>query len=293
MNNEHIPEFFLEKYSADHIIQDDKYFYFYKHISIDADNLVFGIFKNTELKYNYACNFNDPYDCLFKLELSNLDNLTKDEFESITGKSVNNAEWQLSRKFIIKKFKEMHTLLLNQEIHTLRKKVPITCFNSNPLNILMWSHYADHHKGLMLEFKISKDFSEKLCPIPVSYNNTFPIIQMSLTQLKNFSESNKSNINYDIIEKALLRKSDCWFYENEYRAFGDENDSLLIKYNPSILSSVITGTKFRSTNKYKLLKDSISLFNKTNKTNVKIYDAKLMDDRYELYVDQHPRLDKK
>jgi hypothetical protein len=293
MTTNPLPEIFAEKYSKDHLIQDDEYYYFYKHISIDADNLVFGIFNNTQLKYNYADNFNDPYDSLFKLDLINLDNLTKDDFESIIEKPVNNAEWKTGKKFIIKKFKEIYKPILKKEINTLRKKIPITCFNSNPLNILMWSHYADHHKGLMLEFKIPKDFSESLIPIPVSYNNTFPVIQMSLAELKKFTESNKNDINFDVLEKALLRKSDCWFYENEYRAFGSEDDSLLIKYNPSTLSSVITGTKFGSTNKLKLLKDTISLFNKTNKTKVKIYDAKLMDDRYELYVDQHPRLNKK
>ena len=293
MTQEIFNKYILEKYSDEYVIQDNEYFYFYKHISVDENNLVFGIFNNTELKYNYADNFNDPYDALFKLDLVNLDNLTKDEFESIIEKPVSNFEWQTGKKIIIRKFKDFYKPLINKEINTLRKKIPITCFNTNPLNILMWSHYANHHKGLMLEFRIPKDFSEKLLPIPVNYSNKFPIIQMTISQLKEISETDTSNINYDVIEKALLRKSDCWTYEKEYRAFGSEDDPLLIKYNPSILSSVIIGTKFRSTNKFKTLKDTISLFNKTNKSKVKIYEAKLMDDRYELYVDKHPRLDKK
>ena len=293
MTKDKFVDILLEKYTEDHVIQDDKYFYFYKHIALDEKNLVLGVFDNTQLKYNYADNFNDPYDALFHFELENLDNLTKEQFEDITDKPITKADWTLGKKIIIRKFEESYRPIMKSEVTKLRKKIPITCFNSNPLNILMWSHYADHHKGIMLEFKILKDFSGKLLPIPVNYLNVFPIIKMSFPALMEISSSTNASIDFELIEKALLRKSNCWEYEKEYRVFGAEKDSLLIGYDPLILSSVIIGTKFKSTNKFTLLNKSVSAFNKMNKTKVKIYETKLMEDRYELYVENHPRLDRK
>lgn len=42
-------------------------------------------------------------------------------------------------------------------IETELQKFGVTCFTENPTDILMWSHYADNHRGVCLSF----DFDEE------------------------------------------------------------------------------------------------------------------------------------
>lgn len=49
----------------------------------------------------------------------------------------------------------------------------VICFTKLPNNILMWSHYADRHRGLCLGFSIDKPLGE-LGIYPVEYSETYP-----------------------------------------------------------------------------------------------------------------------
>lgn len=87
---------------------------------------------------------------------------------------------------------------------------------------LMWSHYADSHKGIAIRYKITQETIDryndedhllKLCP--VAYNK---LIRMS------------EQIN---IDEALLTKDTCWQYEAEHRLiyFTTRNQELKIGNN--------------------------------------------------------------
>jgi hypothetical protein len=93
----------------------------------------------------------------------------------------------------------------------LLKRCGIISFSSQNENILMWSHYADSHRGVALRFRGEPDhfYSEgnQGRVIRVTYGNK--IIEKSNTV---FSDHN------GIFEK-MSRKACCWKYEQEYRVF--------------------------------------------------------------------------
>lgn len=284
------------KYEAEYVeesyknlIQDENYFYLYKHISIDPSFLVFGIFSNNQLKYNYPAYFNDPFDCLFDIKIDST-GFNKEEFERIVGDYVPDYIWTSQRKIIEKKIN--NPSLIAKHIHKLRKeKLTITCFNSNPLSILMWSHYANNHQGMLLEFKIPKSNS-LIEPIPVLYDDEYQTINTPWQKLEN--AENENEFMTMITRETIFRKSSEWSYEKEFRLVGDPSTNidfpLLQPYPPEYLSSVVMGAKLQDHTIVKKLKDEIKIFNKKHKLKIKIYKAQLKKGKYKLEVPDHPRL---
>lgn len=88
------------------------------------------------------------------------------------------------------------------------KLVGCTCFSysevSIPVNLLMWAHYAESHKGIAIQLKESSALIQNMSP--VVYRKKRPIING-----KYISESEV------IFARDLYVKSDHWKYESEYR----------------------------------------------------------------------------
>lgn len=107
---------------------------------------------------------------------------------------------------------------LETELH----KFGIISLTENPHNLLMWSHYANEHRGIVIEISNSEDtfnFSKdgmrfsgggKKKAVRVRYDNKRP------------SENIPDECIYSIFEDDFFRhialvKSDSWMYEKEHR----------------------------------------------------------------------------
>jgi len=96
----------------------------------------------------------------------------------------------------------------------------ILSLTENPFSYGMWSHYANGHKGLLIEFNVENKARpslelEKGAPLPiyrVRYvsKNTVNIGKM-LNKKDRIPES-------QFRERIFLRKTKLWKYEKEYRA---------------------------------------------------------------------------
>lgn len=103
------------------------------------------------------------------------------------------------------KYKQIGTNPQNDELHNLieqSKHFKVACLTYDPLNILMWSHYANKHTGICLGF-----YDETLT-YAVHYTDDFPIID--------FDEKipNKRIMQF---HKMLNCKARMWEYEQERR----------------------------------------------------------------------------
>jgi len=87
-------------------------------------------------------------------------------------------------------------------VSKLSQKIGIVCFSATNDNILMWSHYADQHKGVVIGFD-SKILSDDW--IPVDYSK------------ERYSYNFASDAKDIEVKRVIARKSDAWAYENEYR----------------------------------------------------------------------------
>ena len=288
---------YLERYSK--VPQDDEYYYLYKHLSFgpfnsDYEFAVLDTFNKSTLLFSKPTSFNDPYDCL---SIVNYDfsKITRADLEKILKKRITCQEFKLRKHIYIRDLENQESVKNWGDLR--RDNFRLTCFNGSPLNILMWAHYACNHQGFMVEFKFKKrifDFSS--LPIPVLYDNKFPIMNFPYNADTTMCIEN-ANFGSETLIKFFANKAECWSYENEFRLLETGNNNTEkqakepLEVDSDLFVNVILGTK--TTERHALeIQRAVDNFNAKYNNNLKIYKAQMMSDKYEIFVPNHPRLDK-
>ncbi len=106
--------------------------------------------------------------------------------------------------------------LRHQLFKSINSLFRVSCFCESPLNILMWSHYGDKHRGFCVEYDFRKYFEESgfdhlFCP--VVYSNK----RISVKLNKKESTYMGYDINLVRALDSLFSKSSAWSYEKEWR----------------------------------------------------------------------------
>lgn len=83
----------------------------------------------------------------------------------------------------------------------------ILCLSKIKDSLLMWSHYADNHRGVVLEFKASSKESIFNQAKKVIYSKSFA--KFNFKEMRDDSNS--------VIDKYVLTKNIDWNYEEEWR----------------------------------------------------------------------------
>ena len=110
---------------------------------------------------------------------------------------------------------------------------------------LMWSHYADNHKGLCLGYTIPDKAKGKIQPINYTSNSRDIKTSQILKML-----NGDANAKLEIEKAIFLRKASPWQYEKEWRMI-----SKIGKQNASLyLSDIIFGMRCKDTTIYTIMK---------------------------------------
>lgn len=97
-------------------------------------------------------------------------------------------------------------------------------------NILMWSHYANDHKGMVLEFDLAEDFDTFKYALKIEYSEEYPTY--------NFLDKNENEFS-----GLLLRKAKGWEYEKEWRIIRTGGAFTYQAFKPKALTSIIFGCR--------------------------------------------------
>jgi len=117
-----------------------------------------------------------------------------------------------------------------------REQRGIACFSATITDIMMWSHYADGHRGFCLEFDTSQlPFSKTL---EVTYVDHPPLINPVDVLVQGPSED-ESN---ELLRAFVLTKARCWRYEQEWRLMHAEA-SKLFGYGDRPLTGIYLGAE--------------------------------------------------
>lgn len=182
---------------------------FYKYCSIN-ENLKENLSKN-QLWFNTPASFNDPFDCKAYLNFGNsekecLRNFEKfNDFFEVKNTEIQNKIWQ----DLLKKPDQFNTMMSASAAENFEEWLGVSCFSENYNNNLMWSHYADSHTGILLEFQKSKEGTLSRNLLPIQYFQEYPIINVS-----DYKKEEMISTAYQVI----CAKSNSWEYENEWRA---------------------------------------------------------------------------
>ena len=123
---------------------------------------------------------------------------------------------------------------INSNVDDIRSTMLVSCFSKNPLSILMWSHYADSHKGICIEYEKPDlpDFVE------VKYDYNRPKIRISrlvsYISAQTILDEDYNNLDSEVIDEMMMpfvAKAKDWEYEQEIRCIVTSNSN-----SPNIVS---------------------------------------------------------
>lgn len=91
----------------------------------------------------------------------------------------------------------------------------VMCFSTQKGRPLMWSHYADKHRGICIGYSVPINFSGQL--FPVDYDGNRTIKASDLTKMLEGDRDAKACVDRIV----LLPKGPAWKYEREWRLIGN------------------------------------------------------------------------
>ena len=121
----------------------------------------------------------------------------------------------------------------------------ISAFSERNESISMWSHYADHHRGVCLEFATSNPGIVSRAE-PVRYEESLPKF-LPVDQWGDFFLGLGEPDFMGLLRQYLLRKSPEWEYEREWRVFfpnsGPDELFINVKFRPEDLTGIFLGVR--------------------------------------------------
>lgn len=169
----------------------------YKYYSSLPENYLF----NPTLKLAIPSKLNDPFENIVpnRVRIKHIEEMLK----------INNIEDNIFHDYI----KIMNSLLISGVSSS-----GIISMSETPTDILMWSHYANSHAGLVIGYK--RDVLSHLhnsYGIDACFFNTPQIVNYDNVRFQNISNTSSLMDRNAIIKSLLTTKSDHWSYEKEHR----------------------------------------------------------------------------
>lgn len=209
---------------------------------------------NSEIWFSALNKLNDPFEVQFEMEW--MEELPSDEFLS---------DWYQTRstfKHSVHKTKRLiETIRRNpsQFYKDLKTDLKICHFNKLKVasfsliynEVLMWSHYADEHKGICLIFDkdlLNGDNSYKESHLVVDFVKAKKVIYGLPEKLKVRFENEVSKLPIKYLNSSIFKKLKCWKYEKEYRilykdTFSTNLNGINLNFNKKALRGIIFGEK--------------------------------------------------
>lgn len=185
------------------------------------------------------------------------------------------------------------------QLECLNDLAVMTCFSESNDNTLMWSHYADSHRGFCVEYDI-KAHIDNSC---AAYSHLFPIIYTqnryikknieylieSHYELKKAIQEDYVYDSFDPLDDILplfLTKGSEWEYEREWRIIYtkkqiyDIDNEDLYKCNLSFpcISSIYLGYRIHP----EVRQNIIEICNRITDKKVSVFQAELEENSYKI-----------
>ena len=247
----------------------------------DKDNKCRRILTHNEIFFSSARHFNDPFDCRIPMRYDlnsdeeNRKTIKKRILEDNPNISIELLEEQVDDWFTRKEWIKPENEERYQELKY--RTFGIFSVSSVADNILMWSHYADSHKGFCIglntqaldEFtkRRAKEFGDLIYPIKVLYTTEYPRLVPS-----DFDD----DVKYGEIQ--LKYKSELWSYEKEYRYIHIGVSDITFN-DDGIIERIILGCEMPDKHKEEI----IQTVNNQN-SNINIYEARKKKDEFGLDI---------
>ena len=255
----------------------------YKYVPFDEGSLC--IIRDGTMKFSRPSEFNDSFDCDPEMDeqkcLKYISEERKDLLKKVGDSLGLSPAKRIQKKDVL--LKRLGTAIQNGKFgQKAVNDVGICCLSREPLNLLMWAHYAKNHTGFVIEFciptQVESDIEPKpeeafnwLVPLIVNYDEAKPII-------------NPYDDKYANSVKHLRVKGHDWVYEQEERVIDHIRGHGIHPYDrKTILKSVIAGMRMCDDH-FVILKNTVAAMNTELGINVAVYRANPLKGKFALFV---------
>jgi hypothetical protein len=243
--------------------------YLYRFTTVDRAE---EILTQASIFFPSPADFNDPFDCKFR-PVSSASFLKRQRFsrELIRERNPNLPKRQVkqwARRASSKASFEEGTRRLMARIAA---SVGMLCLTSRNDSILMWSHYANRHQGVCVQFR---GLEELPCPpLPIVYSDKYPELDLLAYEpfLARQDELARAK-QRELVERMYLTKAKDWSYEHEWRiidwAAARAGSRGFHSINPNHLTGIIFGCRITKEDGEKIRACVVQM-----KTPIRLYQA--------------------
>lgn len=181
---------------------------YYRDQSLNLDSVM-----SNKMWYSAPHNFNDAFDCDIAIDEQAIFNNLLPAISG--GKTIRKGSpaWIQLKSNLHKQITLLENTFADQ-----KSSMGITCLSEVPDSLLMWSHYANNHRGFCVSYNLLA-LNQKLqfSAVPVLYTQDRVCLHsISLDQDKLSKET------MSLFIKSITSKSTDWSYEKEWRIIQDE-----------------------------------------------------------------------
>lgn len=248
----------------------------------------------SEVYFSDPKKFNDPLDCsptlINDVNLSDLEKLCHRMIVNNHNKDKANRKLHnyrcLSTEYgdykrdpeVQKYYAGMIVDEVKQQLDCLMKSRGILSLSKQWNSPLMWSHYADEHKGICIEYDISQAVCES--PKMVDYMGDRGIL---ISKVVDFVFNNSETSKEEIEHKYFYTKAGQWDYEEEWRYVSNVQGTQSVPFP-------LCGVYFGMRCEISVVSSIVKLLGGTE-SKVKFYDTYANQDsfdlrRRELYIEE-------
>ena len=212
--------------------------YQYKNVTGKRMDWVKEIIADSNFYFSKAREFNDPLDCkippVFKASKLKMESYWRRIVKrNHPDDNLRNHKSRIKKLIQDSKTTEGQARMSAQVYDSINKN-GILCLTKKPSNLLMWSYYADGHKGVCLRFKTLPEniigMNNTIFPLEIEYSNIFPEVNYY------------TDTTTEFIQAILGTKAKAWEHEEEWR-FITQSRTGKMKCPILVLDGIILGMK--------------------------------------------------
>jgi hypothetical protein len=220
---------------------------FFKYVTAETAKI---ILESGNLRWSSPALFNDPFDVQFDLHLEYeeqtiVDHIADELWEIYSGRKELMPANELGRmfQFFLRRVpglsreqlfgKQQLRSAISGSVNKTKELIPglhahqrkllqaskLFCVSEVHDNILMWSHYARDHTGVVLEFDTDKNTDSPLMRAErVVYSKRMPRLMTQADMVRFFSGQARMDESV-IMHDSIFTKAEDWSYEREWRVW--------------------------------------------------------------------------
>lgn len=246
----------------------------YRPIAGSAEEYLERTLLANEVRFAFPHEFNDPFDCsvVYAQHEGSEDEVVDDFLDLARRVGATESESELraqAAQMLVDPMRDPRRAEACREMERmyaffLRGQIGVYCVSGVADDILMWSHYAENHAGVCLQFDASiGPFSQAQ---KVAYTQLRPHLGWK------DGEDTK-------LDKTLLVKSSHWEYEQEWRIIQPGAGGHIVVLPPSALTGIIVGAKANAATM-----QLIRRWNREREAQLKVFKAFLSPTTYSLEI---------